>query len=61
VPLNEQSKQWLRDRKQTKPKGIKANSQEYKDGWERIFGGNKDHGKTQDLQEGSDSKDTNEA
>jgi hypothetical protein len=58
MPLNDQSKEWLRNRNQNKPKGIKANSQEYKDGWDRIFGGKE---KKDDEAKGRDRKDTDEA
>lgn len=47
MPLNEQSKQWLAD-KSKKAKGIKANSKEYKDGWDRIFGNKEKENKEED-------------
>lgn len=58
MPLNEKAKQWLAD-KSKKPKGIKANSDAYKDGWDRIFGGKEK--KDDDEKAGRISKDTDEA
>jgi hypothetical protein len=49
--------EWLAD-KSRKPKGIKANSKEFKEGWDRIFGGKE---KKDDEAKRRDGKGVDEA